>query len=1051
MAFRSYASTERFNPTNVPDEANKVLQQGQNSLRALQRAQDFDIQNRNRVAQAMSNVQRLEEGNRELIFNLDRDNRQRVQDQIQRNYVQTIRDAEVEGRQEIQTLEALSKFSDTAFKAVGTFYEKREEGIKLGVQQAIYATGIDLKGLQEIYKLDRNLTDQALQENTTVKALLDNGAGIKDIRYLMKNSNAKYWNESRALAEDVGAGFGQFSNDNYETKYKVGDAEVSMAEALQNGQFDAVELILSQQRSQYLRESGALNINPQVAAAYIFPQMQAYENQVRQQSNAAERKSTDFEVKNNITRALDQKFATGGPAALAQFIAEQPAGSERTAAKANILDFFATAASGEDASKYQVGFQELLNQTTTMADGTEVRLGDFWKNDPSVIAVSRAFVDARRRRLQDLNLQEAETDQEYDQFVRDIAQTLRDNPEGFTEADGEYAQELIQEQFKGRIDPGTRSDVIDNLIKNESTNAVYRRKVTEDLQKLADNGLLTEERLKNSGAPLTIQAQFAGIAKATSSDLRANDDFKPQMQALEALVKSPPQIQTKVAGQFSYTVPLMTQKLQNRFLTRYAELKAGGDPNAVQNAFNFVRQEFQTQADNPEFFSSKPGEFGDYVEFSQGPKPKNVAAVRIQKVQTSIGKLGSKALDSNGAIFSTNDLTKIEQSMGKPGFRMDPMAEYVGRLMGVDPFTVINRQRLAAGLAPVQLPESTVRFSQTVNPELKRKLDAYQTPEISTRAMASTGQFDAALVPKGYGPLVVEAATQAGIAPSAVAALAEAENGSWDPNIFSGGGYSWDGRSTGVGLMQLSQEYFGPGATVQEREQALKDPQLNLALGAGTLAKLYNKYGSWKDSIMAWNMGEGGYQRWKDSGSPTSDKQSQYATKLYERFQKARAKYGDVSALRSAGTMRQSMRRFGTATFERPSSVVFETSSGQPGVDLYFESKRFPAVLGGVVKDVSRERGYGNYVVVESVDPNTGKKVDVLYAHLADGVSLKPGQQLEAGDLIGTQGGTGNVRSVDGTIASIDFLAPAPRGSKSMAPYAGFDNLRRYVVQQLQR
>jgi murein DD-endopeptidase MepM/ murein hydrolase activator NlpD len=90
--------------------------------------------------------------------------------------------------------------------------------------------------------------------------------------------------------------------------------------------------------------------------------------------------------------------------------------------------------------------------------------------------------------------------------------------------------------------------------------------------------------------------------------------------------------------------------------------------------------------------------------------------------------------------------------------------------------------------------------------------------------------------------------------------------------------------------------------------------------------------------------------------------------------------------------------------------LTYESSSGQPGVDLFFESKRFPAVLGGVVKDVSREPGYGNYVVVESVDPLTGQKVDVLYGHLADGVSLQPGQRVNAGQVIGTQGGTGNVR-----------------------------------------
>jgi murein DD-endopeptidase MepM/ murein hydrolase activator NlpD len=137
-------------------------------------------------------------------------------------------------------------------------------------------------------------------------------------------------------------------------------------------------------------------------------------------------------------------------------------------------------------------------------------------------------------------------------------------------------------------------------------------------------------------------------------------------------------------------------------------------------------------------------------------------------------------------------------------------------------------------------------------------------------------------------------------------------------------------------------------------------------------------------------------------------------------------------------------------SFEKPSSVVYENRKGQPGVDLFFESKRFPAVLGGVVKDVSRESGYGNYVVVESVDPLTGQKVDVLYGHLADGGSLRPGQRVSAGQVIGTQGGTGNVDSQDGTIASIDFFAPRPSGSRDMTPYSGFDRLRRHVVDQLQ-
>ena len=133
------------------------------------------------------------------------------------------------------------------------------------------------------------------------------------------------------------------------------------------------------------------------------------------------------------------------------------------------------------------------------------------------------------------------------------------------------------------------------------------------------------------------------------------------------------------------------------------------------------------------------------------------------------------------------------------------------------------------------------------------------------------------------------------------------------------------------------------------------------------------------------------------------------------------------------------------------SSITYDTN--QSGIDVFFENKQFPAVLPGRVKEVNFEggadSGYGNFIVVESRDPATGAVVDVLYSHLANASTLRAGQPIEAGQIIGRQGGTGRVRSADGTIASIDFLAPAPAGSKSMTPYSNYDQLRRSIAQQL--
>ena len=133
------------------------------------------------------------------------------------------------------------------------------------------------------------------------------------------------------------------------------------------------------------------------------------------------------------------------------------------------------------------------------------------------------------------------------------------------------------------------------------------------------------------------------------------------------------------------------------------------------------------------------------------------------------------------------------------------------------------------------------------------------------------------------------------------------------------------------------------------------------------------------------------------------------------------------------------------------SSITYDTN--QSGIDVFFENKQFPAVLPGRVKEVNfqggADSGYGNYIVIESRDPATGAVVDVLYSHLANASTLRAGQPIEAGQIIGRQGGTGRVRSADGTIASIDFLAPAPAGSKSMKPYSNYDQLRRSIAQQL--
>ena len=146
--------------------------------------------------------------------------------------------------------------------------------------------------------------------------------------------------------------------------------------------------------------------------------------------------------------------------------------------------------------------------------------------------------------------------------------------------------------------------------------------------------------------------------------------------------------------------------------------------------------------------------------------------------------------------------------------------------------------------------------------------------------------------------------------------------------------------------------------------------------------------------------------------------------------------------------------RSGRANFSPTNvqSIRIETpgKSFQPGMDLWFADKQFGAVLPGRVKEIRRNYGnYGNMIVVESTDTKTGEPVDVVYAHL-DAINVREGDPVSIGSVIGKQGGTGRVVSQDGTIASVYFLAPAPKGSNSMLPYRRWQQLANTIKQNIQ-
>ena len=131
--------------------------------------------------------------------------------------------------------------------------------------------------------------------------------------------------------------------------------------------------------------------------------------------------------------------------------------------------------------------------------------------------------------------------------------------------------------------------------------------------------------------------------------------------------------------------------------------------------------------------------------------------------------------------------------------------------------------------------------------------------------------------------------------------------------------------------------------------------------------------------------------------------------------------------------------------------------SGEPGVDFSFKDYKnnynlFPGYV--LETGLLYGKGYGNVVVVRSTDPTNGKQFDALYSHFPDGgIAVKAGQQVGAGDLLGSVGFVSvdtpgvpqlqpnNAGNMSGWHTSVDFFEP-----DSPARYSNADSLINLVV-----
>ena len=97
------------------------------------------------------------------------------------------------------------------------------------------------------------------------------------------------------------------------------------------------------------------------------------------------------------------------------------------------------------------------------------------------------------------------------------------------------------------------------------------------------------------------------------------------------------------------------------------------------------------------------------------------------------------------------------------------------------------------------------------------------------------------------------------------------------------------------------------------------------------------------------------------------------------------------------------------------------------GIDI--NGNRGDPVLAGVPGTVAfagQQPGYGNVVMINFVDPESGQLFQIRFAHLDSINNLQYGQTLAANDLIGGIGRTGSVNRTEGYHTHVEIRVPPP-------------------------
>ena len=897
-------------------------------------------------------------------------------------------------------VEALAGFSKTLTDhLVKKRDEQNEEDMQRGIMRA-YTEGVPQEE-QDAFEADEAAGEQLNRDTISLADKVEKQSGNVFVGEKVRQMSG--W-ESYGYAQ----GLAQMGGEDY-------TAHLANLQTRLDGATDPAEYnaILSEGRSEYMRKYNRLN--PALLNKHMFPAMRRAEARVGAAWTAQRTKRIQEERLEGANQRLSIGLRGGDTNAVKNYMADVGSSQGTKVAREGLSRQIELLVKGGAISLAQT--EEVLNTLVPAADGSG--LVSIRSIVPSLSNYKQWFIDRDNRQYNNDRMEEKiETQQYIDQF-NEVAKQREAQGKPLTDKE----IDALKEDFKrdtGREPPS----VYDDYTTAQEHDQKQEEEIIEGILGPSGRGYLIESDLE--GMSYATRNKYNNRLKQDQDATTASTEYKTEAgKAAEAHAS----VQFKQIGKYDAKTPEYqnyVRRAKDAYDRYYrAEVRKGETP--AQAHLNALSQ------------MQKNAQVGTYT-IPDKVDPNTAVQREVLAADTWL-KNNPEDWRSQVIPGTEKALKELQAAVNSKGPLRIPQAykAIASSRKDMTAWDIANAQLKAAtgeGLKP-----NGKNYAEEISPEVKRLLTFKPTISRTNRAMIESGSARDFLN-------LIASEESAGHGDYDAYNLGGSNNG----NTPHGSGNSNDGRFG----KPLSQMTVGEVIGLQNTGQIHATGRYQFV--GGTLQETAEYAGIGMDEIYSPEIQDAlalGRARWRRENDPG-----------IAGLRREWVGLNDVPD----HVLEQHYTAMGRPTYDQPQNttpgVQLSLSSfapqargqvtydvNQPGIDVFFEDKQFPAVLPGRVKEVSSQynadgSGYGNFIVVESIDPTTGQTVDVLYSHLESPAKYKPGQSINTGQIIGRQGGTGSVQSVDGTIASIDFLSPAPAGSGSMTPYSGYDALRRNIAQQ---